>query len=52
MPEKIDILSDDDFVSLGHGNGSQVWGVNEIPEVEDIAWDRLHNVPVALITGD
>lgn len=48
---KIDILSDDDFVSLGHGTGSHVWGVNEIPDVEDIPWDILHNVPVALITG-
>ena len=48
---KIDILSDDDFVSLGHGRGSQVWRVNEIPEVEEIEWNKLHNLPVALITG-
>jgi len=47
----IDILSDDDFVSLGHGNGSQVWGVNELPDPDDVAWDSLHNLPVALITG-
>ncbi len=47
----IDILSDDDFVSLGHGNGSQVWGVNALPAPEDVEWDRLHNLPVALITG-
>ena len=48
---KIDILSDDELVSLGHGKGSQAWGINEIPEVEDVAWDELYNVPVALITG-
>ena len=47
----IDILSDDDFVSLGHGRGSQVWAVNDIPKPEDIDWDKLHNLPVALITG-
>ena len=47
----IDILSDDELVSLGHGKGSQSWGVNDIPDVDDVAWDRLHNVPVALITG-
>ncbi|MEO7815395.1 MAG: Mur ligase family protein [Sphingomicrobium sp.] len=47
----IDILSDDEFVSLGHGKGSQAWGVNDIPAVEDVAWDRLHDLPVALITG-
>ncbi|MEO7409752.1 MAG: Mur ligase family protein, partial [Sphingomicrobium sp.] len=48
---QIDILSDDEWVSLGHGTGSQSWGVNDIPDVDDIAWDGLHNVPVALITG-
>lgn len=47
----IDILSDDDFVSLGHGNGSQTWGVNELPEPVAVDWDQLHNLPVALITG-
>ena len=47
----IDLLSDDEFVSLGHGRGSQVWSINDVPAVEDIAWDKLHNLPVALITG-
>ncbi len=49
--KSIDILSDDDFVSLGHGKGSQVWSVNDIPVPTDVDWDRLHNLPVALITG-
>jgi UDP-N-acetylmuramyl tripeptide synthase len=48
---RIDILSDDDFVSLGHGNGSEIWGINEIPDPDDIDWSKLHNLPVALITG-
>lgn len=47
----IDILSDDDFVSLGHGKGSQIWGVNELPDPNNVAWSNLHNLPVALITG-
>lgn len=47
----IDLLSDDEFVSLGHGAGSQTWDINGVPAVEDVAWDRLHNLPVALITG-
>jgi UDP-N-acetylmuramyl tripeptide synthase len=48
---KIDILSDEEWVSLGHGKGSQAWGINETPEVENVAWDKLYNLPVALITG-
>lgn len=47
----IDFLSDDDFVSLGHGVGSITWPVREIPPLESIDWDSLHNLPVALITG-
>ncbi|MES2903585.1 MAG: Mur ligase family protein, partial [Pseudomonadota bacterium] len=47
----IDLLSDDEFVSLGHGVGSQTWAINDVPAVEDVAWDRLYNLPVALITG-
>lgn len=47
----IDFLSDDDHVSLGHGIGSETWPVRELPAFADIPWDRLHNLPVALITG-
>lgn len=47
----IDILSDDDFVSLGHGKGSETWGISEIPDPDDIDWSKLYNLPVALITG-
>ena len=48
---KIDVLWDDDYVSLGHGKGSKKWGINEVPSPNDVNWDKLHNVPVALITG-
>lgn len=47
----IDFLSDDDDVSLGHGVGSETWPVRKLPSPGDIPWARLHNLPVALITG-
>ncbi len=47
----IDILSDEEYVSLGHGKGSQTWDVSAVPDVDEIEWDKLHNLPVALITG-
>ncbi|WP_299323866.1 Mur ligase family protein [Parasphingopyxis sp.] len=47
----IDFLSDDDHVSLGHGTGSVVWGVGELPDPDAVDWGSLHNLPVALITG-
>lgn len=47
----VDVLCDDDEISVGHGSGSEVWPVNELPDPADVEWSRLHNVPVALITG-
>jgi UDP-N-acetylmuramyl tripeptide synthase len=47
----VDFISDDDEVSLGHGCGSKTWPVEQLPEPADIDWDKLHDVPVAMITG-
>jgi len=47
----IDVLCDDDELSLGHGIGSQTWSVFDLPQPEDVNWTSLHDVPVALITG-
>ncbi|WP_309667246.1 hypothetical protein, partial [Tabrizicola sp.] len=45
----LEVLVDDEVVTLGHGAGSQGWPVRDLPEGVD--WDALHNIPVALITG-
>lgn len=47
----VDVLWDDDFISLGHGTGSAKWSINNVPSPDDVPWDELQNVPVALITG-
>jgi cyanophycin synthetase len=47
----LDVLCDDDEVSIGHGNGSLTWPVTDLPDVADVDWNTLHNGPVALITG-
>jgi cyanophycin synthetase len=47
----VDFISDDDELSLGHGCGSQTWPVEQLPDPAEIDWDKLHDVPVAMITG-
>lgn len=47
----VDVLCDDDELSLGQGVGSQTWPVSVLPAVDDVNWDALHNIPVVLITG-
>lgn len=48
---KVDVLWDDDEVSIGHGTGSQLWPRGELPCINDINWPSIHDVPVGLITG-
>jgi len=47
----IDFLYDDDEVSVGHGEASLCWPVEEIPPASQVDWQSVHNLPVALITG-
>ncbi len=47
----IDVLCDDDLVSIGHGSGSQTWPVASLPSPDMVDWRKIHNVPLALITG-
>lgn len=47
----VDILCDDDDISIGHGTGSRTWPVDALPDPADVDWDQLHNIPIAFITG-
>ncbi len=47
----VDFLVDDDVVSVGHGDGSRSYNVGQIPEVDQIDWAPIHDVPLAMITG-
>jgi UDP-N-acetylmuramyl tripeptide synthase len=42
-------LWDDDEASVGLGNGSITWPVDSL--LNEIDWSRVHNIPVALVTG-
>ncbi|MFV1987794.1 MAG: Mur ligase family protein [Gemmatimonadota bacterium] len=44
-------LWDDDHVSVGLGSGSHTWSAGHVPSPADIDWSRVHDVPVAQITG-
>jgi cyanophycin synthetase len=44
-------LSDDDEISIGLGAGSITWPVSKLPAPDDIDWSKVHDIPVALITG-
>ena len=44
-------LADDDEVTIGEGNGSRSWFVDELPSPDNVPWQELHAIPTALVTG-
>ena len=38
-------------VSVGLGTGSRAWPAAEPPAPEEVPWEEIHDVPVALVTG-
>ncbi|MFT5351088.1 MAG: cyanophycin synthetase, partial [Gammaproteobacteria bacterium] len=44
-------LFDDDIVSLGMGTGCHQWPVDKIPGPEQVAWNEIFSIPLALVTG-
>jgi UDP-N-acetylmuramyl tripeptide synthase len=49
--QDVDILCDDDEVSIGQGIGSRTWPEADLPTPNGVDWPMLHDVPLALITG-
>ncbi len=47
----LEILADEDHLSLGHGAGSRTWPLDNLPDPVNIEWDQIYNLPLALITG-
>ncbi|MDT8326755.1 MAG: Mur ligase family protein [Roseovarius sp.] len=47
----VDILCDDDELSIGQGAGSRTWPLDALPATQDVDWATLHDVPLVYITG-
>lgn len=44
-------LGNDQLVSVGLGRGSKTWQADQIPSTDDIDWNTVHDVPIAMVTG-
>jgi len=47
----LSFLSDEETASVGSGTGALVWPIHSIPDPSTIPWTRVHEVPIALVTG-
>jgi cyanophycin synthetase len=48
---ELEVLADDEWVTLGHGAASQSWPADQLPASDAIGWAALGNLPLGLITG-
>ncbi len=42
---------DDEFFSIGEGQGSQTWPIDALPDIASIDWKNFSRIPTVLITG-
>lgn len=47
----LDMLVDDEIVTLGSGRGGRSWPRTALPAVAAIDWPAISDVPIALVTG-
>jgi UDP-N-acetylmuramyl tripeptide synthase len=47
----VPFLWDDDEVSIGYGASTIIWPPDELPHPDEIEWDKVHSIPLALVTG-
>ena len=51
LKHNVVFLSDDDEVSIGYGATCKIFPVDNIPDADDIDWQEIKDIPVALVTG-
>ena len=44
-------ILDDTTFTLGAGAGSLSWPLDDLPNVEEVRWGSVHEIPVAVVTG-
>jgi len=47
----VTFLAGEGLVSVGAGSGVLAWPAHAVPDTAAIDWSRVHDVPVALVTG-
>jgi cyanophycin synthetase len=47
----LNFLADADLVSVGSGTGVLTWPAGSLPDPDAVDWERVHDVPIVLVTG-
>jgi len=48
---QLPVVLDTEAVSLGYGCHSETWDLRDVPHPDDVNWDALGTIPLALVTG-
>ena len=49
--QHVPVLQDDDFFTLGSGNGARTWPLAALPALQEVPWPALSSVPTVLVSG-
>jgi len=44
-------VADDEHLTVGSGKGNRTWAVGSLPDVDQVQWSDIHDVPSAIVTG-
>jgi cyanophycin synthetase len=44
-------LGHDNKISIGLGKGAKVYETSDLPSIDTVDWNALHDIPVAMVTG-
>lgn len=47
----VTFLADEERVSVGLGSGVRSWPARALPQVDEVPWEKVHDIPVALVAG-
>jgi cyanophycin synthetase len=47
----VNFLAGEEAISVGSGTGVRAWPERELPDPDQVPWDRVYDVPIALVTG-
>jgi cyanophycin synthetase len=51
LEKNLPSFNDDEFFSIGEGQGSQTWLMEALPEINSIDWQKSSRIPTVFITG-
>jgi cyanophycin synthetase len=51
IARKVLVTFDDELLTVGSGAGARSWPLGALPDVDEVPWSEISDIPIALVTG-